>query len=126
MYQVMEKIPDGEALPNRLARVEKEIEGRIFVIEILLMSNGCFASISEDPKPRIALITLTISNGDRVQSSTLLPERRGSIFSGMVGELLARKTGGIAVVSLYLREEVDHQIMKTLINEIDKMLPARA
>jgi hypothetical protein len=118
-------MPEEEHSSPRLLQHQTEIGGRIFVIEVLLMSNGCFASISEDPKARIGLITLSIRSDDRVQSSTLLPERRGSIFSGMLGEMLAQKTGGIAVVSLYLREEIDHEIMKTLINEIDKLLPAR-
>jgi hypothetical protein len=109
---------------ERVVGIRTEIQGRIFVVEVLRLANGCFASISEDPEPRIGLITISISNKDRVQSSTLLPERRGSIFSGMAGEILAHKTKGIAVVSLYLREEVDHEIMKTLLNEIDKLLPS--
>ena len=40
----------------------------------------------------------------------------------MVGELLAEKLGGIAVVSLYLREEIDSDTMKTLINEVRKLV----
>jgi hypothetical protein len=116
---------NSENKDQRPVRLRTEIQRRVFVIEILRMSNGCFASISEDPEPKIGVITLSISNRNRVQSSTLLPETRGSIFSGMVGEILAQKCKGIAIVSLYLREEVDHEIMKTLINEIDKLLPAR-
>jgi hypothetical protein len=110
---------------SRLLSTQKEIERRIFTVEILLMANGCFASISEDSRSKIGLITLSIKSDSRVQSSTLLPERRGSVFAGMLGEMLAERTGGIAVVSLHLREEMDHDIMKTLINEIDRMLPAR-
>ncbi len=118
-------LTDFGSKEERVASIQTEIQGRIFVVEILRLANGCFASISENPEPKIGLITLSISNKNRVQSSNLLPERRGSIFSGMVGEILAHKTKGIAVVSLYLREEVDHEIMKTLLNEIDKLLPSR-
>ncbi len=118
-------LTDFGSKEERVASIQTEIQGRIFVVEILRLANGCFASISENPEPKIGLITLSISNKNRVQSSNLLPERRGGIFSGMVGEILAHKTKGIAVVSLYLREEVDHEIMKTLLNEIDKLLPSR-
>ena len=40
----------------------------------------------------------------------------------MVGEMLAEKLGGISVVSLYLREEIDPETMKTLINEVRKLV----
>jgi len=99
-----------------------EIEGRVFTLDLLRFSNGSFANISEDPVARIGAISISIRTQQGVNSSTLIPDRRGSIFSGMIGELIAEKTKGIAVVSLYLREEVDPQIMKILLNEISKLL----
>jgi len=113
------------SIDERFISIRKEIQSRIFIVEILRMSNGCFVSVSEDSKPRIALVTLSISTGDQVRTSSLLPERRGSLFSATIGEILARKTNGVVLASVYLREEIDHEIMKTLINEIDKMLPGR-
>ena len=67
-------------------------------------------------------ITVSIKSGERSTSSSLIPESKGSIFAGMIGELLADKLHGIAVVSLYLREELDTDSMKTLINEVRKLL----
>jgi hypothetical protein len=99
-----------------------EIEGRVFTLDLLRFSNGAFANISEDPVARIGAISISIKTQQGVNSSTLIPDRRGSIFSGMIGELIAEKSEGIAVVSLYLREEVDSQIMKTLLNEIGKLV----
>ncbi len=87
------------------------------------MHNGCFASLSEDNAPRMGGITLTVkSERGGASSSSLIPERKGSLFASMVGELLAEKLGGIAVVSLYLREEIDSDTMKTLINEVRKLV----
>ena len=85
------------------------------------MANGCFASISEDQGPRIGAISVAVKTGERVTTSSLLPESRGRIFAGMIGELLASKTKGIAVISLYLREELDPVMMKTLINEVQSL-----
>ena len=86
------------------------------------MSNGSFLSISENEIPRLGLITLAIRSERGTSSSTLIPDRRGSIFSGMLGELVAEKTGGIGLISLYLREEVDTSAMKTLISEVEKLI----
>ena len=67
-------------------------------------------------------ITVAIKSGERLTSSALIPESKGVIFAGMVGEMLAGKLRGIAVISLYLREELDTTSMKTLINEVRKLL----
>ena len=108
---------------RRILSQSYDVRGRVFVVEVLRMHNGCFASISEDSAPRMGGITLTIkSERGTVSSSSLIPERKGSLFASMVGELLAEKLGGIAVVSLYLREEIDTDSMKTLINEVRKLV----
>jgi hypothetical protein len=66
-------------------------------------------------------ITVAVRTGERSTSSSLIPESKGGIFAGMVAEMLAEKHRGIAVVSLYLREELDSASMKTLINEVRKL-----
>lgn len=114
-----EQNPEKE---KRLFSMKSEIEGRVFTIDLFRLSNGCFANISEDPTPRLGAITISIRSEQGVSSSTLIPDRRGSIFSGMIGELIAGKMHGIAVVSLYLREEIDSTIMKTLLSVISKLL----
>jgi len=107
---------------ERLFSQSYNVTGRVFVIELLRMHNGCFASISEDNAPRMGGISLTVKSERGASSSSLIPERKGSLFASMVGELLAEKLGGIAVISLYLREEIDADTMKTLINEVRKLV----
>jgi len=107
---------------KRLFFTESNVGGRIFEIEILVLSNGCFASISEDRSPRMGAITVGVKTGERFATTSLIPESKGGIFAGMVGEILAEKMHGIAVISLYLREELDAASMKTLINEVRKLL----
>jgi hypothetical protein len=109
---------------KRLFSKTAEIEGRIFTIDLFKLSNGCFANVSEDPVPRLGAITISIRSDQGLSSSTLIPDRRGSIFSGMLGEMIAQKTHGIGVVSLYLREELDSAIMKILLSEVGKLLEA--
>ncbi len=107
---------------KRLISRRYEINGRVFVVDLLVFSNGCFASLSEDQNRKIGAITVSIKTTERAVSSSLIPESKGSIFAKMVGELLAEKLKGIAVVSLYIREELDIETMKTLINEVRKLL----
>ena len=111
-----------EPSKKKLLSSESNVGGRIFVIDILLMSNGCFASISEDLVGRIGAITVAVKTGERSSSSALIPESKGRIFAGTIGEMLAEKLKGIAVVSLYLREELDTSTMKTLINEVRNLV----
>ncbi len=108
--------------PRRLSSSSCNIKGRIFVVDLLQYANGCFASVSEDQNAKIGAITVSIKTTERASSSSLIPESKGIIFAKMIGELLADKLHGIAVVSLYLREELDTDSMKTLINEMRKLL----
>lgn len=99
-----------------------DIKGRIYAIDLLIFVNGCFANISEDQGGKMGAISVSIKTGERATSTSLIPESKGSIFARMIGELLADKLHGIAIISLYLREELDTDSMKTLINEIRKLL----
>ena len=114
--------PEGSIPSKRLRSSSCNVKGRVFVIDILQFANGCFASISEDQNAKIGAITVSIKMGERATSSSLIPESKGVMFAKMIGELLAEKLHGIAVVSLYLREELDSDSMKTLINETRKLL----
>jgi hypothetical protein len=115
-------MPEEDSETRRLFSKTTEIEGRIFSIDLLKLSNGCFANVSEDRVPKLGAITISIRSDQGVSSSTLIPDRRGSIFSGMLGEMIASKMHGIAVISLYLREEIDSTIMKILLREVGKLL----
>ena len=109
-------------LERKLISSKCNASGRVYIIDLLQFTNGCFANISEDQNGKMGAITVSIKTGERATSSSLIPESKGSIFAGMIGELLADKLHGIAVVSLYLREELDPESMKTLINEVRKLL----
>lgn len=113
-----ERNPESHGLLTR----QSSFEGRTFTISMLLFSNGCFASISEDKSPKMGAITVSIRSPGRVISSPLIPESKGSMLSSMIGELLADNLKGIAVTSMYLKEEIDATGMKTLISEVRKML----
>lgn len=113
---------DSDKTKSRFRSSKCNINGRVYVIDLLQYANGCLSSVCEDPNPRIGAITVSIKSGERATSSALIPESKGSIFAAMVGELLAEKTRGIAVISLYLREELDASSMKTLINEVSSLL----
>ena len=108
---------------DRLVAAKQDVKGRIFVMEILKLTNGCFASISEDQAPRMGTITVSVKKERRsVQSSQLIPDSRGAMLANMVGEILAEQLGGIVVISLYLREEIEAETMKTLISEVRRLV----
>ena len=119
MSEADNKLPERKA---QLSSKECTVEGRQFVITLLPFPNGCFVSISEDKKQRLGSITLSVKSGGRAVSSPLIPESKGSLFASMVGEMLAERLGGMAIISMYLRSEIGAAGMKTLISEVRKLL----
>ncbi len=115
----MTSISDSsEARPSRFFSSKCAIGSRTFNIDFLKFSNGGIVDISEGKDSKIGAITVCIKGSQGVSSSSLLPDRRGGIFAEMVGELVAEKTSGIAIVSLYLKEDIDTNTTKTLLNEV--------
>ncbi|MDG6907462.1 MAG: hypothetical protein JRN20_16945 [Nitrososphaerota archaeon] len=119
-------MPDNDAHSiDRKAALREAIcavEDRKFVITLLVFSNGCFITISEDMEPRLGAITVSIRSGGRSVSSPLIPESKGAMLASMVGEMLAESMHGMAITSLYLRKEVGASDMKTLISEVRKLV----
>ncbi len=114
---------EGKDAPSRRLLSSKcVIDNRLFSVDLLKFSNGGIVDISEGKDSRIGAITVCIKGNQGVSSSSLLPDKRGSIFAEMVGELIAEKTSGIAIVSLYLKEYVDMNATKTLLNEVRELV----
>jgi hypothetical protein len=119
----MQSNSDGvDAQSKKLYSSKSIIGSRLFNIDVMKFTNGGFVDISEGKDSRIGAITMCIKGNHGVSSSTLLPEKRGSIFAEMVGELVAEKTSGIAIVSLYVKEDLDTNSTKTLLNEVRSLL----
>ncbi|MHB8568215.1 MAG: hypothetical protein ACYC7D_09150 [Nitrososphaerales archaeon] len=113
----------SDSTKDRVLATRCNVNGREFTIEILPMVNGCFASITEDKYARMGAISISIKAEKKsVHSTALVPDRRGGLLAGMLGETLAGKFGGICAVSLYLREEIDAEAMKTLISEVRELV----
>src|SRR5487761_218342 len=109
---------DSELHSGRFLSSECRIGSRSFSVELLKFSNGGFVGISESQDARIGAISVCVKTNQGVTSTNLVPDRRGGIFAQMVGELVAERTSGMAVVSLYLKEEIDPSITKTLLSEV--------
>ncbi len=116
---MMSKDADASRLDAaRFYSSQCRIGNRTFNVEILRFSNGGFVDISEGQDARIGAISVCVKTNQGVTSTNLVPDRRGGIFAQMVGELVAERTSGMAVVSLYLKEEIDPSITKTLLSEV--------
>ncbi|MGI0078790.1 MAG: hypothetical protein ACRECH_04130 [Nitrososphaerales archaeon] len=109
---------ESKADSNRFLSSQCRIGSRSFNVEILKFNNGGFVDISEGHDARIGAISVCVKTNQGVVSTNLVPDRRGGIFAQMVGELVAERTSGMAIVSLYIKEEIDPNITKTLLNEV--------
>jgi hypothetical protein len=130
---VTEVAMNSDPEPQRVSVEDKSIESRYkmkkidagprsFVIDLLTMTNGCFVSLSEGVSARMGAVSLSVRTERGASTSSLIPDRGGTIFAGMLGELLAERLKGIVVTSLHLRENLDTSTMKTLLNEIGALV----
>lgn len=100
------------------------VADRDFVLQALALANGRFVTVSEGSKSRIGGLVLSLRTGDRANTSTLIPEKFGGIFPSMIAELVAARTNGIAIVSLYLASGLPNAAMRQLLREIETLLGA--
>lgn len=98
------------------------ISGRDFHVSFNRLLNGGFISITEGSEPRFGAIVLALKSIGRVNSSVIIPEKHSSIISIMLAELLAKELDGIALLSIFLKDEVDSQVAKVLFSEIRNLI----
>jgi hypothetical protein len=98
------------------------IDDRDFLIQVLRLANGRFVTVSEGAKNRIGGLILSLRTGERATTSTLIPGKFGGIFASMIAELVAARTNGIAIVSLYLVSDLPTTATRQLFGEVEQLL----
>ena len=92
---------------------------REFIITLMRLSNGCFATITEGMQSRLGSLVLAVKTEARVSSTTVFGGRWDALFSKMTADLLASRLNGIALVSVFMKEELEQEAMRQLFAEVD-------
>ncbi len=98
------------------------IQGRDFKVRLMRFSNGCFLSVSEGDEAWIGSLTLSMKIHDKVEHTTVIPERRAGVFSSILSDMVANLTQGISIVSLYLLNGVSSELAKDMLMEVRDFL----
>jgi hypothetical protein len=94
------------------------VSGRSFRLRLLNLANGCFLLVSEGSEERFGSLTLSMKIGERIQHTSITPDMRAGVFTGVLADLAATLCAGIVIVSLYLNEELPPETAKDLLKHI--------
>ncbi len=100
------------------------VAGRSFKLRLMGLANGCFLLVSEGSEERFGSLTLSMKIGERVEHTSMTPDMRAGVFTGVLADLAASLSPGITIVSLYLREELRPETASDLLKRIRDFINA--
>ena len=107
--------------PNGFFQKRVSLESRNFSLSIQKFNNGCFISVSEGEN-RIGSIVASLATGPNPVTTTVIPSRTESLFLKLVSERISSRMRGIALVSAYIKKELEPDTAKGLMSELMDMI----
>ena len=98
-----------------------KLENRNFSLRIQKFENGYFVSVSED-NDKIGSMTVSLATGPTPTTTTIVPSRNESLFLRLVSERISTRMKGIALVSIFVKNELEPSTAKALMSEIMEMI----
>ena len=98
-----------------------QLQNRSFSLKIQKFENGYFMSVSED-NDKIGSMTVSLATGPTPTTTTIVPSRNESLFLRLVSERISTRVRGIALVSIFVKNELEPSTAKALMSEIMEMI----
>ena len=98
-----------------------KLENRTFSLRTQKFENGFFISISED-NDKIGSMTISLANGPTPTTTTIIPSKNESLFLRLISERISTKMKGIALVSIFVKNELEPSTAKALMSEVMEMI----
>ena len=98
-----------------------ELGGHTFSLQILKFENGSFVSLSEGAD-KIGSMVVSLNIGQNPVTTTVIPSKTESVFPKLIAEKISYKMNGIAIISTYIKKEIDSETAKVLMTEIMDMI----
>ncbi len=98
-----------------------KLENRTFSLRTQKFENGFFISVSED-NDKIGSMTISLANGPTPTTTTIIPSKNESLFLRLISERISTKMNGIALVSIFVRNELEPSTAKALMSEVMEMI----
>ena len=98
------------------------IQERQFLLQVWKFSNGAILSITEGNREKLGSLELTVRNAGQISSSHMIHSKYSALVPGMLGEMIATLTSGIAITSLYLSRDINSETVKALVSEVKAVI----
>ena len=98
-----------------------KLENRTFSLRTQKFENGFFISVSED-NDKIGSMTISLANGPTPTTTTIIPSKNESLFLRLISERISMKINGIALVSIFVKNELEPSTAKALMSEVMEMI----
>ena len=98
-----------------------KLENRTFSLRTQKFENGFFISVSED-NDKIGSMTISLANGPTPTTTTIIPSKNESLFLRLISERISTKMNGIALVSIFVKNELEPLTAKALMSEVMEMI----
>ncbi len=98
-----------------------KLENRTFSLRTQKFENGFFISVSED-NDKIGSMTISLATGPTPTTTTIIPSKNESLFLRLISERISTKMNGIALVSIFVKNELEPSTAKALMSEVMEMI----
>ena len=109
------------ASTSQFLRKIVEVENRKFLVQVLKMENGNFVSVTEDNE-KIGSMVVSLGTGPKPVTTTVIPSKTESLFIKLTAEKISSTIRGIAIVSVNVKDQINTESAKAIMNEITEMI----
>lgn len=101
--------------------IYSNISKRKFLLYILKFDNGYFISISEE-KLRIGSIAVSLTTANQTNIAKVIPDKNDQLLIDSLSKRISLMTNGICIISLFSKDKLHLEDMKTINNRILKAI----
>ena len=115
--------PERRLLP-RTSSKQVTIDGRDFVIEAFMFSNGCLAVVSEGKESKLGSLSLTLKADRSISGpSSIIPGRPNELpVADILTEALTTTTRGILMVSYFAEKEILGDALREMVDQLRRLI----
>ncbi|MFB5608799.1 MAG: proteasome assembly chaperone 4 [Nitrosarchaeum sp.] len=107
--------------PSGFSQKTVNLETRSFSLKIVKFDNGYFVSVTEGTD-KLGSMVVSLSTGPTPITTTIIPSHSESLFLKLIAERISTRMKGIAVVSAFVKKELDPNTAKAIMTEIMDMI----
>ena len=107
--------------PNGFLHKDICLESRSFSLNLQKFDNGYFVSISEGTD-KLGSMVVSLAAGPSPITTTIIPSKTESLFLKLLADRISTRIRGIAIVSAYIRSELETDTAKLLMTEIVEII----